>query len=71
MITGEMIDEALAKSPVKEGSRVRVDGVEGIVLYVYYNGYALVEFPDTPITGGILNNNSTYKWNRLEVITNA
>ena len=32
----------------------------GVVAYVYYNGYVLVDFGE-PIKGGILNSNSTFK----------
>ena len=44
----------------KEGDTVKIEGKPGIVRYVYTNGYTLVIFNGTPITGGILSNNSTF-----------
>lgn len=44
----------------KEGDTVRVDNRQGIVRYIYTNGYTLVEFGNTPIKGGIFDNNSTF-----------
>lgn len=55
------IDCLIAAIPWKEGDKVRVKGKVGTVRYVYYNGYTLIEFADTPITGGIFNNSSTYR----------
>jgi len=43
-----------------EGDTVEVEGKQGIVRYVYTNGFTAVQFPNTPITGGILSNNSTF-----------
>ena len=41
------------------------DGKEGTVLYVYTNGYTLVAFPDVPISGGIFNNDSTFRSDQI------
>ena len=44
----------------KEGDIVEVEGKQGVVRYVYTNGFTLVEFPGEAIGGGIFNNDSTY-----------
>jgi hypothetical protein len=75
-ITSDMIDTALARCPFKCGDRVRTipresifgdlpESREGTVVYIYYNGFCLVDFGEK-ITGGIFNNDSTYRWSELE-----
>jgi len=44
----------------REGDTVRVNGKQGIVRYVYTNGYTLVAFTGEAIEGGIFNNDSTF-----------
>ena len=44
----------------KEGDIVEVEGKQGVVRYVYTNGFTLVQFPSEPISGGLFNNNSTF-----------
>ena len=43
-------------------------GKRGTVVYVYYNGYVLIEFPHRAIKGGILNNDSTYKVSQVRKV---
>ena len=44
----------------QDGDKVLADGKEGIVGYIYTNGYTLVLFPDKEIKGGIFDNDCTY-----------
>jgi len=55
----------------KELDRVCViaTGKVGLVRYVYTNGFTLVQLPGQPVVGGILNNNSTYRNEELELVT--
>jgi hypothetical protein len=57
-----MTHEERIKIPVtwQEGDNVKVGNKLGTVRYVYTNGYTLVQFPNRPIHGGALNNDSTY-----------
>lgn len=59
-VTRDMIDDALARIPFRAGDTVKAGSKVGTVIYVYYNGFLLIEFPGQEIQGGILNNNSTY-----------
>ena len=60
----DAIDMALSRCPFKVGDKVQVKERVGTVIYVYYNGFVLLDF-GTPITGGIFNNNSTYRWEEV------
>ncbi len=44
----------------KEGDTITVKGRQGVVRYIYTNGYTLIHFQDEAIIGGIFNNNSTF-----------
>lgn len=50
----------------KEGDTVKVDGRQGVVRYVYTNGFTLVEFGEV-IKGGIFNNDSTFSNERIRL----
>lgn len=66
---GKCIDCLLNDIPWNEGDKVRVKSINkvGEVLYLYYNGYTLVDTGDK-IKGGALNNNSTYSNDDIEQI---
>lgn len=53
-------DRCLIPVVWRAGSQVEVNGRQGVVLYVYTNGYTLIEFIGMPITGGIFNNDNTF-----------
>ncbi|KKM92861.1 hypothetical protein LCGC14_1214330 [marine sediment metagenome] len=63
----DRIDQALARSPFQVGDKVTAisTGKTGTVIYIYYNGFALVDFGPA-IIGGIFNNDSTFRWSDLE-----
>ena len=45
----------------EEGDTVKVGDRQGIVKYIYTNGFTLIRFPDTPIKGGIFSNDSSFR----------
>ena len=49
----------------KTGDTVTVNNKQGVVQYVYTNGFTLISFPVQHISGGILNNDSTYSNERI------
>lgn len=62
----------LYEVPWKVGDRVSVtlfDGTRktGTVIYVYTNGFTLVQFPGEPVTGGLLDNDSTFDNRRIKM----
>lgn len=51
----------------KAGDTVKASGKQGIVRYIYTNGFTLIEFPNTPVEGGIFNNNSTFSNEQIDI----
>lgn len=52
----------------KVGDTVRVPGKQGMVRYVYTNGFTLVQFPGIPTEGGIFNNSSTFSNEQVRLV---